>query len=461
MPSSITPSSLAGTGRTFERWADAAMVDPFLASVRPPAIEEQTEKLLRPQLPKALQADLISVKDSSNETPRMKELAEGLLLSFQGQFTSDVDEYNLRDGWRGLLDLQKNLCFVVSKEPRVNEATSRCIVDGLLTQIVREVAERQEADTIRYDHEVMTSMSKTYSINAPVGISPNMISDGQASYMLPEQTRRAIKKFANDHNVLEEVTSSSDRAAHVYRIFLCMLAIEFKANNEEVAYRQILMDFAALLRHQRLLGFTQEYLMGITGFRATHGDAYSLRFFLGTLDDQGYVRHWDIGALNILNLADLLRAYFWISSNITQFVVNAADWHFDDTTPRDLEKLVWRARHTSKQCSHKHHHSTGGGDNDMSMDEMIASDSEAESEWMENDYGRKTHQNGRPHNVPYYTASELIGASTKDKEREKAAFEARERIRVQQGEMPPDFVMRRYMDSISRDGGTSFSVDDV
>lgn len=84
---------------------------------------------------------------------------------------------------------------------------------------------------------------------------------------------------------------------------------------------------------------------------------------------------------------------------------------------------------------------------------------------IENDYGRKMvtllDQNGLPYREPYYAASELIGASTMDEEREKATSEARERMRVQQGEMPSDYVMRRYLDSLATDGGTSPPMDDI
>ncbi|SJL08588.1 uncharacterized protein ARMOST_11954 [Armillaria ostoyae] len=455
------------------------MVETGLISDRPSAIEEQTEKLLHPQLPKALREDLISVQDNIRETPKIREFAEHLLGSFRGQFTSDTDQYNLREAWRGLSELQKNLRFVISRQPSPNEATSRCVVDNMLARIVREVAERQGLGAIRYDHKVMTSMSKTYTKNAPVGIPTSMICDGQASFKLPLPTMRDIKKFASDHNILNEITSFREEA---FDIFLCMLTIEFRANNVDASRHQILMDFAALLRHRKLLGFAQEYITGITACYS-FDTFYYLSFFLGNLDNEGYVQHWNIGTLNIINPAELLQAYFWISSNITQFVVHAKDWHFDPTVPRDLEKLVWRAEYTgtcdravgtsesegfeehSRKCRHSDRQGRRQASPERRSQASAGYESEEFDEMIENDYGRKMvtllDQNGLPYREPYYTASELIGASAVDEEREKATSEARERMRMQQGEMPSDYVMRRYLDSIATDGGTSFPVDDV
>ncbi|KAK0236678.1 hypothetical protein EDD85DRAFT_937142 [Armillaria nabsnona] len=294
----------------------------------------------------------------------------------------------------------------------------------MLARIVREVAERQGLNAIRYDHKVMTSMSKTYTKNAPAGIPTSMICDGQASYKLPLPTMRDIKKFASDHNILDEITS-------------------FREEDFDI--------FLSLLRHRKLLGFAQEYITGITACYPLDS-LYYLSFFLGNLDDEGYVQHWNIGTLNI-------------SSNITEFVVHAKDWHFDPTVPRDLEQLAWRAEYIGtcdravgtsepegfEEHSRKCRHSDRQGRRQASPEQ--------------NDYGRKMvtllDQNGVPYREPYYTASELISASAVDEEREKATSEARERMRVQQGEMPSDYVMRRYLDSLATDGGTSPPVDDV
>ncbi|PBK92440.1 hypothetical protein ARMGADRAFT_1063418 [Armillaria gallica] len=434
----------------FMRWAGAAKVEADLISDRPSAIEEQTEKLLRPQLPKALREDLISVQDNIRETPKTREFAKHLLGSFRGQFTLDTDQYNLREAWRGLSELQKNLRFVISQRPSPNEATSRCVVDNILARIVREVAERRGLNAIRYDHKVITSMSKTYTKNAPAGVPTSMICDGQASYKLPLPTTRDIKKFASDHNILNEITSFREEA---FDIFLCMLTVEFKANDVLDASRhQILMDFAALLRHRKLLGFAQEYITGITACYPLDISISNRPIQTVLQDDEGYVQHWNIGTLNIIIPAELLQAYLWISSNVTEFVVHAKDWHFDPTVPRDLEQLAWRAEYTVNRRASK----------SIRANAVTASadyDSEEFDEMIENDYGRKMvtllDQNGLPYREPYYTASELIGASTMDEEREKATSEARERMRVQQGEMPSDYVMRRYLDSLATDGASA------
>lgn len=106
-----------------------------------------------------------------------------------------------------------------------------------------------------------------------------MMCDGQASYKLPIPTRRDIKQFATDHNILGKV---SDHAAEIFDIFLCMLAVEFKMNDEHVAHRRIPIDFATPLRHQKLLAFAQEHITRITGFYL-HDDIYHLTFYLGVL----------------------------------------------------------------------------------------------------------------------------------------------------------------------------------
>ncbi len=195
------------------------------------------------------------------------------------------------------------------------------------------------------------------------------------------------------------------------------------------------------------------------------------------------MQHWNIGTLNIINPAELLQAYLWISSNITEFVVHAKDWHFDPIVPRDLEQLAWRAEYTgtcdrvvgtsepegfeehSRKCRHSDRQGRRQATPERRRQASAGYESEEFDEMIENDYGRKMvtllDQNGLPYREPYYTASELIGASAVDEEREKATSEARERMRVQQGEMSSDYVMRRYLDSLATDGGTSPPVDDV
>ncbi|KAK0458580.1 uncharacterized protein EV420DRAFT_1543262 [Desarmillaria tabescens] len=127
-------------------------------------------------------------------------------------------------------------------------------------------------------------MSKTYLSGTQCVTSHNMICDGMASYRLPKSTERAINQFAMEHRIPMEVTSSGEHTAHIFCLSLCMLAVEYKRNTERVAFFQLLMDFAAILRHRRLLGFKQKHLLGITGCYTIHPHlAYNLTFYLGTL----------------------------------------------------------------------------------------------------------------------------------------------------------------------------------
>ncbi|KAK0442854.1 hypothetical protein EV421DRAFT_1903828 [Armillaria borealis] len=134
-----------------------------------------------------------------------------------------------------------------------------------------------------------------------------------------------------------------------------------------------------------------------------------------------------------MNPAELLKAYVWIANSITQSVTQLKDWHFDSNAPRDIGNLVWRAKANSSAKSLRKRSGQGrrrsGSDSDSDSEEFDASD-----ECIEND-----------HKVPYYTASELICLHESN---DTATSEARERIRAQQGEMPSDFVMRRYLDSL-------------
>ncbi len=111
-----------------------------------------------------------------------------------------------------------------------------------------------------------------------------MTCDGMASYRLPGSTLSAINKFALKHRITMEATSSGEHAAYSLYLSLCMLVVEYKMNDERVAHRQLLMDFAAILRHRRLLGFEQKHLLGITGcYTALPCIAYYLTFYLGIL----------------------------------------------------------------------------------------------------------------------------------------------------------------------------------
>ncbi|SJL04822.1 uncharacterized protein ARMOST_08193 [Armillaria ostoyae] len=432
-------SGLATNEHEFTQWATAALVSFVSPDDKPSVIEKEEENLRRLCLPKALQTRLISFKNYNDQDPKTRKFAEDLLTSFDGQFTSDTDDYDLRYTWRELAALRNNLDFVIShQDPPPNEATSRCPVDVLLTQVTRMVAEKQNSKAIRYNHRVSTSMSKTYISETPFNTSLSMVCGGMASYRLPGSTLNAINKFALKHRITMEVTSSGEHAAYSLWLSLCMLVVEYKTNDERVALRQLLMDFAAILRHRRLLGFEQKHLLGITGCYTTL--AYYLTFYLGILDDQGKVQYWNVGTLNIMNPAELLKAYVWIANSITQSVTHLKDWHFDVNAPRDIGNLVWRAKANSSAKSLRKRSGQGrrrsGSDFGSGSEEFDASD-----ECIEND-----------HKVPYYTASELICLH---EDNDKATSEARERMRARQGEMPSDFVMRRYLDSLQTD------VDDV
>ncbi len=131
-----------------------------------------------------------------------------------------------------------------------------------------------------------------------------------------------------------------------------------------------------------------------------------------------------------MNPAELLKAYVWIANSITQSVTQLKDWHFDSNAPRDIGNLVWRAKANSsanKRSGQGRQRSSGSD-----SEEFGASD-----ECIVNDY-----------KVPYYTTSELI---CMHEDNDTATSEARERMRARQGEMPSDFVMRRYLDSLQTD----------
>lgn len=222
--------------------------------------------------------------------------------------------------------------------------------------------------------------------------------------------------------------------------------------------------------------------------------------------------------LDIMEPAELLKAYVRIANSVTQFSDLAKVWQFDSNTPRDLKYLAWRAKanssnehghaatgssglrgpdersrkrprsegQASRPPSSERQQQAGGGDycdggggdgvnvsgadDNVCMDEMDVSGSEAESEEfaasderMENDRGRETAMiwSGSPYKIPYYTASELICTAAFDEENDKATSQARECMRAQQGEIPPGFVVRRYLDSLQTDGGVLLSVDGV
>ncbi|KAG7453067.1 uncharacterized protein BT62DRAFT_45224 [Guyanagaster necrorhizus] len=153
------------------------------------------------------------------------------------------------------------------------------VSDTLLTQVMRMVVEKQNSKAIRYDHEVLTSTSIQFG--TPFNTSLSMICDGLAFYRLPESTESAINAFAAKHRIPMEVTSSSEHVEYSLRLSLSMFATEYNTNNQHVTlYHLLLMDFAAILRHRRFLGFEQKHLLGITGCYTRRAIAYYLTFYL-------------------------------------------------------------------------------------------------------------------------------------------------------------------------------------
>ncbi|KAK0201114.1 hypothetical protein DFS33DRAFT_1277422 [Desarmillaria ectypa] len=213
----------------------------------------------------------------------------------------------------------------------------------------------------------MACMRKAYNSKIPVNVGHSMICDGQA-YQLPVKTRRAMQDFVETHDIRNEVTSSGIEATDsLYHLF-CMLVIEYKKTDPTAALRQVLMDFAVILRHRRLLGFATEYFSG--------------------------------------------------QDNDT------------DTMPRDLERLVWRADcsdpdnnfkgfgkpegsqvipHKRCFCDDQAPQLSSFEHNGHISSEADASDSKESEEWIENDYGRKMvtllDEDSGPYRVPHYTVA--------------------------------------------------------
>ncbi|KAK0187031.1 hypothetical protein F5146DRAFT_761574 [Armillaria mellea] len=262
-----------------------------------------------------------------------------------------------------------------------------------------------------------------------------------------------------------------------------MVVTEYMKNDPTAALQQLLMDFAAILRHRRFLGFGLGYLLGIVG--SYRGNTfYTLSFYLGTLNDEGHVRHWRIDALNLASPAEMLRSYVWMINGLSSFIAYAETWKFESSAPRDLPKLSRRAdcqdlqrlgqvkgsggSHKRKRTNSQgrrssdggHETSDGGADNYMRVDKMDASGSGAEpeenpsEELMDNDYGQRmitmVDEDGIPYKIPHYTPSEL--ARCVDEESDEDVVEARERIRAQQGEISSNDKTQRYLASLRMDG---------
>ncbi|PBK62913.1 hypothetical protein ARMSODRAFT_1024454 [Armillaria solidipes] len=173
---------------------------------------------------------------------------------------------------------------------------------------------------------------------------------------------------------------------------------------------------------------------------AYHGMCSAIEKIIKDLNRISDVVFLDLDFFGLQWTKYMLRAYVWIANSITQSVTQLKDWHFDSNAPRDIGNLVWRPKANSSAKNLRKRSGRGrrlsGSDSDSDSEEFDASD-----ECIVNDY-----------KVPYYTASELICLHEDSGE---ATSEARERMRARQGEMPSDFVMRRYLDSLQTD------VDDV
>ncbi|PBK92389.1 hypothetical protein ARMGADRAFT_1013023 [Armillaria gallica] len=205
---------------------------------------------------------------------------------------------------------------------------------------------------IRYQQEVEMAMAKTYYSPPPFAISESFTCGGQANYRVSTEDETEIEQFAYKHDVRKEI--STEAGSDICYFLLAMFAIEYN-NDSAAAFHQLLMDFAAILRHRQLLGFSFDYLLGMTGCHYTGSNSFRLKFFLGALDgERGRVKSWDVGELDIIRPEELLQAYVWIFNSISQFVAFANDWHFDPSAPRNLEKLAWRADGSEKGSRGKH-----------------------------------------------------------------------------------------------------------
>ncbi|KAK0236652.1 hypothetical protein EDD85DRAFT_937124 [Armillaria nabsnona] len=194
----------------------------------------------------------------------------------------------------------------------------------------------------------------------------------KANYRVSTKDETEIQQFAYNHDVTKEV--STEAGSDICYFLLAMFAIEYNSDSA-AAFHQLLIDFAAILRHRQLLGFSFDYLLGMTGCHYTGANSFRLKFFLGALDgERGRVKSWDVGELDIIRPEELLQAYVWISNSISQFVAFANGWHFDPSAPRDLEKLAWRADGSEKGSRGQHRH--------------YLSEVDVAEEWEEDESGR-------------------------------------------------------------------------
>ncbi len=122
-------------------------------------------------------------------------------------------------------------------------------------------------------------MSKTYT-KVPFYVSHDLKCDGQATYRLHATTQLAIKKFGSHNGISTEVTGAARLSPNCDD--LCMVVVEYENYDPMAAVQKLLMDFAAILRHRRLLCFGLEYLIGVVG-SYKGSNFYELTFHLGTL----------------------------------------------------------------------------------------------------------------------------------------------------------------------------------
>ncbi|KAK0433791.1 hypothetical protein EV421DRAFT_1909838 [Armillaria borealis] len=357
-----TPSQLATTQGSFEQWAEAALVETVPFEEHHGTVSSEYQKLINVlkhlELSKVLKACLVSARDDNNEEAMIRDFARDLMTKFEGSFTSDTDDYSLKHEWRKLATGHENLLFALTApHPSINEDTTRHGVDTLLHQVVRVAGEKQKSHSVGYQHEVSTAMNKTYT-KVPFHVSHELECDGQATYRLCSTSQLAIKKFGTHNGISTEVTSAAHLSPNCDD--LCMVVVEYEKSDPTAAVQKLLMDFAAILRHRKLIGFGLEYLMGIVGSYKGF-NFYELTFYLGTLTDEGYVRHWCIDTLNIASPAGLLRSYVWMIKGLSIFIAYANTWTFGNTATRDLPKVLWRA----DSSNHKrlgHAEDSGGSD---------------------------------------------------------------------------------------------------
>ncbi|KAK0433468.1 hypothetical protein EV421DRAFT_1845037 [Armillaria borealis] len=344
----IVPSALAANLSNFSSWTRAALVDDLPSPTSTPAVEAQREVITRFELPESLEKSLIAATDDPLEGPMTQEFARKILAAYAGRFTSTADDNELVHTWKHLAGVHANLAFSIDPEIcfQPSESTTRSPVDSLMLLAVRTLSTMQVVGPIRYQHDVTMAMAKTYHSPPPFVISKSFTCGGQANYRVSTEDETEIDQFAYNHDVTKEV--STEAGSDICYFLLAMFAIEYN-NDSAAAFHQLLMDFAAILRHRQLLGFSFDYLLGMTGCHYTGSNSFRLKFFLGALDgERGRVKSWDVGELDIMRPEELLQAYIWISNSISQFVAFANGWHFDSSAPRDLEKLAWRADGSEK-----------------------------------------------------------------------------------------------------------------